>query len=296
MLDPIRVLLVDSRADAGVPIVELLGASSAVTVAAVLSPDEAIAHLEDDEFDVLVSEYTLPEMTGCELLTTVRRAGFDRPCVFISEGSERAQDAAIRVGAHTLLRREALSSADLHVTLRCAHESYKRTQRIERLAMRDEATGLLNRRGFLDALDKAVSRHKRHGVGALALIYADVDSLKLVNDCHGHGAGDFLLCTVGARIQDCVRTTDAVGRVGGDEFAVVVEGLTEAEHIQHVVRKIQLHISIPAAFGATVLLPGLSIGTAIYGDGLDTPERLMRAADEAMYEAKGQRKRPNPLL
>ena len=155
-------------------------------------------------------------------------------------------------------------------------------------ALTDPLTELPNNRHFGDRLAQGVAKAQRES-GVLALLYADLDDFKAVNDAHGHAAGDELLRQVGARFVECVRASDTVARVGGDEFAVLLDTAASAEGAEEVAGKLiqALHAPLDLGNGARVRIT-VSIGIALYpGHGADAPA-LLQAADTAMYRAKAQ--------
>ncbi|NWH08549.1 MAG: GGDEF domain-containing protein [Alphaproteobacteria bacterium] len=162
-----------------------------------------------------------------------------------------------------------------------------RIEQLERLCMTDELTGVLNRRGFLSALGHTLAsatRHHEHGL--IAVI--DMDSFKVINDTHGHDAGDAVLKEAARILRQEVRTTDHIGRLGGDEFAVIfVRGETSGT------RKRAARMTA-ALNNARILHNGLripmkaSIGFVTYSPGV-SPEDVMIRADRAMYRNKRQR-------
>lgn len=163
-------------------------------------------------------------------------------------------------------------------------------QMLQHQAMTDPVTELPNRRLFSDRLAQCVARAKREGT-ALALLYADLDEFKAINDAHGHTAGDELLRQIGARFVACVRASDTVARVGGDEFAVLLDATASPESAEEVGGKLIHALGAPfeLAGGIQVKL-GCSIGLAVYpADGADGPSLLL-AADAAMYRAKADGK------
>jgi diguanylate cyclase (GGDEF)-like protein len=126
----------------------------------------------------------------------------------------RRTDDALR----RLLERALTSAAEAEGRI---SELHAEIEHLRALSITDEATGLLNRRGFTEALTRAIDRGRRYGeTGALLLI--DLDGFKAVNDTHGHAAGDHVLSSVARVLRKCVRTVDDVARIGGDEFAVLL--------------------------------------------------------------------------
>lgn len=163
-----------------------------------------------------------------------------------------------------------------------------RIAELERLSTTDELTGALNRRGFLEQMRLQISGARRYGhSGVLAL--CDLDNLKQINDSHGHKAGDETLITLFAFMRDQVRETDLIGRIGGDEFAIVLTcsdapgGLCRVDALAAA---LDSGLAVCKATGNPVLA---SFGAVpYYGD--ETADALLQAADEKLYSAKRRRK------
>jgi diguanylate cyclase (GGDEF)-like protein len=159
---------------------------------------------------------------------------------------------------------------------------------LEGLSVTDELTGLLNRRGFAAQLDRALAAGRRTGQGG-AMLIADLDGFKEVNDRFGHAAGDDLLRQVARLLSERVRRTDAVARLGGDEFAILLVGATEKGTENKAALLKSLIADTPFVVGAEQVKVAVSIGFAFYGNG-ETEDELFRQADMAMYAAKRQHK------
>jgi diguanylate cyclase (GGDEF)-like protein len=148
----------------------------------------------------------------------------------------------------------------------------------------DPLTGLLNRNGFNDAFDGVLAATARRN-GRFALIVGDLDGFKEVNDLLGHGVGDETLKVVSAVLDDSTRGGDRPARLGGEEFALIVqdagrgEGLNAAERVRKSVHKRFAGHRVPVT---------ISFGVAVYPDDGDTADQLMLAADRALYRAKGE--------
>ena len=151
------------------------------------------------------------------------------------------------------------------------------------LAVTDPLTGLYNRRKFDETLGNEVSRALRYGPVSLLLI--DLDYFKLINDRHGHQAGDDVLKTVARVLQTCCRETDTCARLGGDEFAVILPH-SDASAAQVAAQRIQQQIARAVVPAASELAIGLSIGIATLPSDADSAAKLIAAADAAMYRAK----------
>lgn len=166
-------------------------------------------------------------------------------------------------------------------------ELEERLAYVEGLTVTDELTRLLNRRGFLGELSRALQT-VRSGGPAGVLMICDLDGFKAVNDRHGHNAGNRVLRELSATLVRQVRRTDAVARLGGDEFGFLLVGATlpsavaKAARLQDAIANLDLVIE-----GAQIEISG-SFGVVSY-DGTETEEVLMHRADMAMYEEKRHR-------
>jgi len=153
----------------------------------------------------------------------------------------------------------------------------------------DPLLDILNRRGFERELARSLAYVKRYGTDAV-LLYIDLDDFKMVNDTHGHAAGDVLLKAVTAVLTSQVRASDVIGRLGGDEFAVVLWNMS-VTHAAGKARALEDIIgSATITRGAGKLAVGASAGLVALSP-LDTPEQAIDAADRAMYVRKRE-KRP----
>jgi diguanylate cyclase (GGDEF)-like protein len=153
------------------------------------------------------------------------------------------------------------------------------------LAMRDRLSGLLNRAGFFLALDELVADARSRGTN-VALLYLDLDGFKEVNDAYGHGTGDKLIRGVAAGLKALVGERDILARVGGDEFAIAVQGIEVGRVADDLSDRILGFFDEPFIIGERVATIGTSIGIAVSIRGKVSGEELVRRADMAMYRAK----------
>lgn len=163
------------------------------------------------------------------------------------------------------------------------------SEAMDREAGCDPLTGLPNRRRLLAEIDAAASRLD---VGAckVALLFLDIDGFKSVNDVLGHSAGDAFLRRLAKWLSAVVRREDLLGRVGGDEFVVLLSDYGDDEDLRQLARRLiaQVHALSEAEFGGRFQI-GLSIGIATYPDRVKNVRQLIDAADAAMYAAKSER-------
>jgi diguanylate cyclase (GGDEF)-like protein/PAS domain S-box-containing protein len=170
-----------------------------------------------------------------------------------------------------------------------AIERVRMQEQLQHMARHDALTGLPNRQLFLDRLDAALARAVRSG-GGFALLYLDLDGFKQVNDRHGHAAGDALLCEVARRVQQAVRDVDTVGRIGGDEFVVLLEGVDNPTDAALIAAKIGQRFERPISAAGQALQISPSIGHALYPFNGVSAAQLLEHADIAMYRAKHSRR------
>src|SRR5713101_3691601 len=171
--------------------------------------------------------------------------------------------------------------------LAVAIERRSAEQRLERLAQFDSLTGLPNRHLFHDRLLKTVAHARRSGE-PMAVLFIDLDRFKLVNDTQGHSAGDKLLKEAAARLSQCVRSGDTVGRFGGDEFGAIVSELAKPGDAGVVAQKVLDALARPFKLDSHDTYVSASIGITLFPADGDNPEALVMNADTAMYRAKEQ--------
>lgn len=159
-----------------------------------------------------------------------------------------------------------------------------RLEEMEKASERDALTGLPNRMSFMRALDRVVSQANRHGTPA-ALLYLDIDGLEAVNARHGQVAGDAALIHVAKLLEDLVRTTDFAARVGGDEFAMLLDHLDQDSAIETAERIGRCIADNPLDLGAGTLPIRASIGVATILRG-DSVEDVIRRGELTMHKAK----------
>lgn len=153
------------------------------------------------------------------------------------------------------------------------------------IAYHDALTGLPNRKAFTEELHESLSWAKS-GNSILALLFVDLDGFKQVNDSLGHKMGDLLLVTVAQRLSNCLRGSDTVSRLGGDEFTIILRKIPKPQVAAKIAEKILRTITEPIVLESHNATVSASIGISIYPDTADNCEALLKQADAAMYRAK----------
>ncbi len=175
-----------------------------------------------------------------------------------------------------------------YLNLRLKGERDREHEKYVFQARHDSLTELPNRNMFSQTLKDAFRRAHRTEK-KVALLYIDLDGFKPINDQLGHEGGDVVLVSMAKRLRNAIRETDMVARIGGDEFAIVLEGLNETDSIQRVVENVLEAIAQPIeAKGHSICITG-SIGVSIYPDHTHDMDTMLRYSDLAMYKAKQNR-------
>lgn len=173
--------------------------------------------------------------------------------------------------------------------------SYKQyTNEIEQLAYFDALTGLANRRNIYEIIDKEIKYTLRHSTCS-AVLFLDLDGFKYINDTFGHDCGDEVLKVVSKRLSDNLREFDSVGRIGGDEFVILIRGkdmkVDECHrYLQEVVDRLIKSVNERIHFEDIVCKVGISIGLSLIPNDGDNLEQILKNADSAMYKAKNSGK------
>ncbi|MCG7576793.1 MULTISPECIES: GGDEF domain-containing protein [unclassified Halomonas] len=159
------------------------------------------------------------------------------------------------------------------------------------LAHHDPLTKLTNRSLFYDRLASALTTARRYQA-RLALLFLDVNDFKSINDVHGHAAGDAVLCEIARRLSSCVRDTDTVARMGGDEFTILLTDLHSKEAAMEKAAQLLDELSSNESVSTLCMgMPSCSVGVAVYPEDGQDANTLLRHADVNMYRMKKQRVR-----
>ncbi len=165
-------------------------------------------------------------------------------------------------------------------------EQRRKQERLADAALHDELTGLPNRTLFLKRIGKALARGGRTNDYRFAVLFLDLDRFKTINDSLGHSVGDRLLTSVGQRLDDLLRPSDWVARIGGDEFAILADDLTEPSDATRVARRVLQKLALPHIIDGREVYTTASVGVTLSGPLYQEAPEMLRDADNAMYRAK----------
>jgi diguanylate cyclase (GGDEF)-like protein len=251
--------------------------------------------------DLVMLDLHMPHLDGYAVLEALRTrvAANDHLPVLVltADTSQASKERVLSFGAMDFLikpfeRTEVLLRARNLLWTRYLHQALKDQNRaletrLAYQAFHDSLTGLANRGLFRDRIEHALSRSPRSE--AIAVLMLDLDDFKGVNDTLGHAEGDRLLQVVADRLRRATRGCDTIGRIGGDEFAVLLEGVPSLDEAMVVVDRIAESLRAPVALHGREVTVGASIGIA-HARGDESVDELVRNADVAMYRAKDQGK------
>lgn len=253
---------------------------------------DCLAAVSRRELGAVFLDYSLGKESGIEILHRLRNAKSpaELPVIMVTaESASETMVSALRAGANDYITKPV----DLDVMvqrLRTQLSLRTVTRDLERRALYDQLTGLPNRTLLVDRLDGAFARCSRSG-DKIAVLFMDLDGFKRVNDMYGHVVGDLLLASVAQRLAVATRSSETVGRLGGDEFIVVIERVRNFIDVETVARRIEQAVCHPHDIEGHKIEVGVSIGSYLWqpGDTVDVTTAIQRA-DAAMYGQKRQRK------
>lgn len=245
----------------------------------------ALDLLEADHFDIVLVDLNLPDAAGDEAARVITASHSSIPVLVLSGNSDPDFAAAvIRAGAQDFIVKGD-SARELPRAMSYAVERKASETRLKQMASYDPLTSLANRQEFCTQLDKACARADRHGT-KVALMMFDLDHFKLINDTHGHHAGDDLLKNVANKLRSGIRAGDTAARLGGDEFAVILEDIPHERSVHRWTQQVLTSFRQPVTIGNTRHPITASVGGALYPDHGRTLDELLHCADMAMYDVK----------
>jgi diguanylate cyclase len=248
--------------------------------------ETATAKILSNEFDVVLLDFFWGDTSARDLLNSVKVQANKTPIVIMTDEMEIEVDRdVIRTGASDYLIKGQIDVQLLERTLRYAIERKQTELHLARLAHYDQLTDIPNRILFRDRLEHVIHMANRDKA-SFALLFIDLNGFKQVNDNFGHDAGDAIIRICAERLTACMRRSDSVARMGGDEFTLLLPHTEHHTDIAHIAEKIIALISEPADINGYEVVVGCSIGIAIYPQAGRDAESLLKSADMAMYKAK----------
>ena len=296
MTAPLRVLLVEDEPTQRLTLERLL-TRAGYDVKTANDGAEALAMIKTEQFPLVLTDWEMPGLDGVTLCRLVRQAQL--PSIYIllltSHGAVAHAVEGLRAGANDFIRKPADASellARLEVGRRVVHleQSLREANaQIERMSVTDPLLGIFNRRYLHYKLREEIARARRYQ-RPLAVLMADLDKFKTINDQHGHHAGDVVLQHMVALASSVLRQpVDWIARYGGEEFVIVLPE-TQAPEAVAVAEKIRcLYAATPAVLPSGEVCVTASFGVAMLDDATSLDEvgdHLLREADRALYQSK----------
>jgi diguanylate cyclase (GGDEF)-like protein len=289
------ILLIEDNADAREALAMLLE-HHGYAVRSTQNGEEALQEATRQPPDLVITDLAMPGLSGFDVLEQFRTLPTlaDIPVIVVSGHDDiEARVAGLDLGADDFLAKpvhldELLARVRRHL-LRS-----DRQREFARQSMVDELTGVLNRRGLANLYARELERTRSPGT-TVAVMLIDLNDFKSINDMWGHAAGDSALCSVTRGLQDALRANDRVGRIGGDEFAIVLPDIRSDDCLALVQRVRQISPIVVELAADAQLRIGLSLGMAYALPG-DTFEAVLARADRAMYDDKRRQKLASDVL
>lgn len=290
----VRILVIETS-DADFEHLQTMLAEYAHLVVCRSASLEAAYHtIQTEHYDVILTEYRLPDGDGLELIEWVYDQDVMTPVVMITDqGNEMIASQVIQAGAYDYLPKELLTPQSLIRSISNAlekaalkRESRTALEKMAEMTIKDELTSLYNRRYFFEALEREMFKAQRHQTG-LILAMIDLDHFKPVNDTLGHPVGDLVLKEFGRLLRESLRKSDVSCRYGGEEFAVILPGISLDMAVCACERFRAIVAQHPFQYDQGTLHITISIGIAAFSSTIHTNGQfLVEQADQALYRAK----------
>lgn len=256
---------------------------------------DALVEVDQRRYDVVLLDLNLPDARGAVAPRMIQRAAAEVPIVILTglDDDQLAEENA-RAGVQDYLLKREINGDILVRSLRYAMERSRLLNEAKALSIRDDLTGLLNRRGFVSSAEQQLKTADRMDKAVL-LLFADVDDMKECNDRFGHAAGDRLLLKAARVLRNTFRESDVLARLGGDEFAILSIGSGQ-ESSGVLVARLTENIEFENAAEPDSLPISLSVGLAFAEPGENARlDGLMEQADAWMYDHKRRKKIPSAV-
>jgi two-component system cell cycle response regulator len=290
---PNLLIVEDNPADA--KLIKSLLNSLACSISTVHSGEEALSICNNHKVDIMILDMLLPGLDGYEVVKKVKENASTQSTQIIVVTSLQDIESKIKgyeVGVDDFLMKpinfnEFRARVNSLIKKKAYHDKLMGNFEVAvQAAITDKLTGVYNNGYFQHYLKNELKRADRHH-HPVSLLMLDIDNFKLVNDRHGHLAGDKLLKEIAAKLNQSIREVDVLARFGGDEFAIILP-YTQKENAAAIAERIRLSIEncAVAVDDQTSITLSMSIGVADYAPGVDTAHDVIQKADKALYAAK----------
>ncbi|MDF1734774.1 MAG: EAL domain-containing protein [Minwuia sp.] len=250
------------------------------------SADSGFATLQETNPDVCLVDYRLGGDNGLDFVRRIVESGFNGPVILLTGMSNEELDQAARgAGAVDYLVKRDVNATLLTRAIQYGLRQKSREKALSRQATTDDLTGARNRVAFDRELERVVATNRRSG-NAFAVILLDLDHFRPINDGLGEEAGDRVLVEVSNRLRTCCREADVIARWGGDEFAIICEGLESAADASILAERIRTSIAEPFVTDDGTTNTTCSLGIYYSQAGSRDFDNLVRRADQALFKAK----------
>ncbi|MBK8014285.1 MAG: diguanylate cyclase response regulator [Deltaproteobacteria bacterium] len=291
-----HVLLVEDRPEEIELVATTLRAVRGMAVDLIVEPDipGALACLTQRKVDLVLLDLSLTDAYGLEAIDAFRAMAPNMPFIALSPDEGVAADEAIQHGAQDCLLKATMTPQLLGRSMQYAMERHAMLEELRALSLRDELTGLHNRRGFFVLGEQQVRVLKRARRSAL-LFFGDIDGLKAANDSFGHQVGDQMIVDAAEVLSRCFRDSDIVARLGGDEFAVLAIDVDEDDGA-HLLERLQRTMEQRNRVKPHLPLLSMSMGVhPVPVDSQGSLADLVSEADAEMYAEKNRRRTTSTL-
>ncbi len=287
-----KLLIVDDK-DVNIILLErTLRGAGYTSIASTTRPGEVCELHRKNGYDLILLDLEMPGTDGFQVMDDLKEIDIEGYLPVLAVTAHPAHKLrALQGGAKDFISKpfdlaEVLMRVHNMLEVRLLHESARsHAKALEALALNDPLTGLANRRLFAERISMAMV-HARRNKAAMAVVYLDLDGFKMINDTHGHGAGDALLKSVAARLTATVREEDTVARQGGDEFMVALWHVSGPDDAAAVAQKVIEAVARPYEIDGHAVTVTASAGVALYPAHGETADELTGSADLALYAAK----------
>jgi diguanylate cyclase (GGDEF)-like protein len=242
--------------------------------------------IRNTSFDLILWDCVFHSGSESSFIQYLMASSGEKPILALSaEASEERAAELCDNGASDYLSRQSLDRRALRRSVRCLWYRQQLSESAHGQLGREVASGFINRDLFFDRLQSALTRAKTAS-HRLALLHINLDDFRSFNESFGYRQSDQLLLRLAKRLRLELRRADSLMRIGGDEFAIIIEKVDDSLNVAQIIRKIVTALGEPVQLDGQAIVVSASLGVATYPEAGDSPENLLRRANRAMFEAK----------